>query len=240
MFARLDPKAFQKAILGWITVVAKATGDQVIPIDGKTARRSFDKTAALGPLHFVSAWSATNRMTLGQIKVDSHSNEIPAISSLLDLLELKGCIVTIDAMGCQRDIAAKIVEKGGHYLLALKGNQKTINDDVNQAFQGADGEQLSKRLGSPVVTVDADHGRLETRWYWTSTDLSILSSETDWPGLKAIGIAERQREQKDQITVERQYFLLSFDSETKRFAHACRDHWGDRKYTPLVFGHDLQ
>ena len=226
VFARLDPKAFQKAILGWITVVAKATGDQVIPIDGKTARRSFDKTAALGPLHFVSAWSATNRMTLGQIKVDSHSNEIPAISSLLDLLELKGCIVTIDAMGCQRDIAAKIVEKGGHYLLALKGNQKTINDDVNQAFQGADGEQLSKRLGSPVVTVDADHGRLETRWYWTSTDLSILSSETDWPGLKAIGIAERQREQKDQITVERQYFLLSFDSETKRFAHACRDHWG--------------
>ena len=226
VFARLDPKAFQKAILGGITVVAKATGDQVIPIDGKTARRSFDKTAALGPLHFVSAWSATNRMTLGQIKVDSHSNEIPAISSLLDLLELKGCIVTIDAMGCQRDIAAKIVEKGGHYLLALKGNQKTINDDVNQAFQGADGEQLSKRLGSPVVTVDADHGRLETRWYWTSTDLSILSSETDWPGLKAIGIAERQREQKDQITVERQYFLLSFDSETKRFAHACRDHWG--------------
>jgi len=225
VFARLNPKTFQKAVISWIAGIAEVSGSQIIPIDGKTARRSFDKSVSLGPLHFVSAWSATNRLTLGQIKVDSHSNEIPAISSLLELLDVRGAIVTIDAMGCQREIAAKIVGQGGDYMLALKGNQKTISDDAKLAYQGADHLQLTKRLGDPIITVDGDHGRIETRRYWIANDLSILSNASAWPGLKSIGIVERQRESKSNVTIERQYFLLSFDSDTKRFAHACRGHW---------------
>ena len=225
VFARLNPKAFQKAALGWVAGIAKITGGEVIPIDGKTARRSFDRSNSLGALHFVSAWSAVNQLTLGQIKVNSHSNEIPAISSLLDLLEIHGCIVTIDAMGCQRDIATKIIEHGGDYLLALKGNQKTICDEVNQQFQGADADQLTKRLGDPVVTVDGDHGRIETRTYWTSCDLSVISNAADWSGLKAIGIVERKREKNADVSTERQYYLLSF-CKTERFAKASRSHWG--------------
>ena len=224
VFARMDPKVFQQSLISWIKSVVTLTDGGVIPIDGKTVRRSFDKAKDLGPLHLVSAWSIENQLLLGQLKVESHSNEIPAIKSLLELLDVKGCIVTIDAIGCQKEIAKKISEKKGDYVLSLKANQNTAYSEAELVFGGVERELLTNRLGTPFMTTDGDHGRIEERRYWISEDLSVLSGAHEWANLKALGIAEKTREIRGKTTIQRQFSLLSFTS-VERFANAQRSHW---------------
>ena len=225
VFARLEPKAFQRCFVEWISTVHATTAGQVVPIDGKTLRRSFDKAKALGALHLVSAWSLQNKLVLGQVKVDAKSNEIPAISELLDLLSLRGCIVTIDAIGCQRDIADKIIANQGDYVLALKGNQKGLHDKVQRDMDGADHARLTARFGAPLTMTEKEHGRLEERRYWLTSDLSWLSGASEWPGMRGLGIAERSTESNGSRVVERRYFLVSFGGNLPLFASAARGHW---------------
>lgn len=203
VFARLDTKAFQRCFLGWIRAVGEVTGGDLVAIDGKTLRRSFDKAKGVAPLHIVSAWSKENRMTLGQVRVNDGSNEIPAINTLLSLLDLKGCIVTIDAIGCQRETADKITGQGADYVLALKKNQPGLYDDVALAFDGADVVSLTARLGAPVMTTDGDHGRIEERRYWLTNDIDWLAGKVRWSGLRGLGIAERASEAGGKRSIER-------------------------------------
>ena len=194
----------------------------VVAIDGKTLRRSFDRAAGKSPLHMVHAWAADQRLLLGQLAVEDKSNEITAVPKLLEMLSLKGCIVTADALNCQRAIAAKVTERGGHYVLALKGNQGTLHDDV-RTFLDDPARPLS---AASHTTVDGEHGRIETRTSHVSADIDWLREEHAWPGLAAIGKMVRTREIATKIRTETSYYLLSTQLSAERFAQVARAHWG--------------
>src|SRR5712691_12474281 len=172
VFARLKPEELQRCFLRWIQAVREVTHGEVVAIDGKTLRRSFDRAAGKGAIHMVSAWATANRLVLGQQQVDEQSNEITAIPALLRLLDLEGCIVTLDAMGCQKEIARTIVEQGADYVLALKGNHGTLPEEVKGFFTWAQ-QHLAAVPHQVYRTVDGEHGRLEERRYW-------LVSEIEW------------------------------------------------------------
>jgi len=193
----------------------------VVAVDGKTLRRSFDRVAGKSPLHMVHAWSAEQRLLLGQVAVDGKSNEITAVPKLLELLSLKGCIVTADALNCQRAIAAKVVEQGGDYVLALKGNQGSLHDDVRCFF---DDPARTAEVG--YTTVDGEHGRIETRTSLVSTDIAWLQERHAWPGLGAIGRVLRTRETSAKVSTETAYYLLSSPLSAERFGAVARAHWG--------------
>jgi predicted transposase YbfD/YdcC len=220
LFRLLDPAqfgaAFQRFMARFATEVAG-----VVAIDGKTLRRSFDRASGRSALHMVSAWGCEQRMVLAQIATDAKSNEITAVPKLLEMLCLKGTIVTVDALNCQRAIAAAITEKGGDYVLALKGNQGTLHDDV-RLF-------LDHPATPPTATarsVDADHGRIETRVATLSTEIDWLQNTRAWPGLTAIGKMVRTRETAAGTTTETSYYLLSTALSATRFAEVTRCHWG--------------
>ena len=183
IFATLDAEQFQRCFVAWVAALTGAPAD-VIAIDGKTLRRSYQKKGAKAPIHMVSAFAARQRLVLGQVKVAEKSNEIVAIPTLLDMMAIEGAIVTIDAMGCQRDIAQKILDKKADYVLALKGNQGTLREDVElfAAEQKANGFKDTKV--SRHKTVDGDHGRIETRTTTAIHDVAWLQERHDWPGLK--------------------------------------------------------
>ena len=193
IFATLDAKAFQRCFVSWVAALTGAPAD-VIAIDGKTLRRSYQQKGAKAPIHMVSAFAARQRLVLGQVKVADKSNEIVAIPALLDMMTIEGAIVTIDAMGCQRGIAQKIVDNKADYVLALKGNQGTLREDVEvfAAEQKANGFKDTKI--SQDQTVDGDHGRIETRTYTVFHDVAWLQERHDWPGLKGIIMVESKRE----------------------------------------------
>jgi len=193
----------------------------VIAIDGKTLRRSFDRASQKSALHLVSAWTADQRLVLGQLAVDGKSNEITAVPKLLDLLSLKGAIVTADALNCQRAIAAQIVDQGGDYALALKGNQQALYADVSLFFDDKDLDPTSVHTAT-----DADHGRIETRVSAVSTDIAWLQERHQWPGLAAIGKVTRIREAAGKTTTETAYYLLSAPLAANRFHEVVRHHWG--------------
>src|SRR5580700_1390757 len=193
----------------------------VVAIDGKVLRRSHDKASGKSALHMVSAWGCEQRMVLGQIATDAKSNEITAVPKLLAMLALKGTIVTIDALNCQRAIARQIIDQGGNYALALKGNQGTLHDDVSlflddPAYTGT----------ATAQTVDGDHGRIETRTATISSDIDWLQQQHDWPGMVAIGKVRRIREEADKTTQETAYYLLSTALTGERFLEVVRSHWG--------------
>lgn len=226
VFARLDPEAFRECFVAWMDAVAELTQGEVVAIDGKTLRRSYDRAGDKSAIHMVSAWAADNGVVLGQYKTQEKSNEITAIPALLKLLALDGCVVTIDAMGCQKAIAGAIRAQNADYVLALKGNQSTLHDDVKRFF---DTGLETNFHGYPVDThhtVDADHGRIESRRYWTVSAIDWLEGREAWPGLNSIGMVESQREVGDQITTERRYFISSRTSNAAQFGHAVRAHWG--------------
>src|SRR3954451_2106031 len=174
----------------------------VVAIDGKVLRRSFDRTSGKSALHMVSAWGCEQRLVLAQVPTDAKSNEITAVPKLLELLSLKGTIVTVDALNCQRAIAQQIVDQGGDYMLALKGNQATLHDDVARFL-----DDPASKVSTAKPDVDAGHGRIETRTATVSTDIAWLCEAHGWPGLKAIGKVERRREMLAKTTTETAYYL---------------------------------
>jgi len=216
VFQRIKPEELEKSFLSWVGSIAQKTNGEIISIDGKTVRGS--RNAKGKAIHMVSAWASVNQLVLGQVKTDEKSNEITAIPTLLDLLELKGCIVTIDAMGCQKDIAEKIIKSEADYVFGLKGNQETVHEDVKLYFE---------HFGNmpKTVTREKGHGRIETREYFLETDISWLYQKQDWSGLNAIGMVKSRVWQKETVREEIRYFITSL-TDVKIFAKAVRAHWG--------------
>ena len=226
LFARLSGHQFQKCFASWIQAVFTVTSGQVIAIDGKTLRRSYDRGCNKAAIHMVSAWANANRLVLGQVKTEAKSNEITAIPELLKLLEVKGSIVTIDAMGCQKAIAADIIDRGGDYVLALKGNQGRLSEQVKQFFTQAQANQFAGIAYAYHETLDGGHGRVEVRRYWTVTVPPEITEADKWKGLQTIGMVESERHIEGKVTRETRYYISSLDSDAERFGRAVRGHWG--------------
>ena len=225
VFAALDPEAFEAAVRAFVADLAGSSRGKHIAIDGKTLRNSFDRAGAKGPLHMVSAWVHENHVAFGQLTVDAKSNEITAIPELLKLLEVEEATVTIDAIGCQREIAAQIVAQGGDYVLALKANQGTLYEDVQMYMedsiaQGFAGEQ------DFCKTVEKGHGRLETRRVWTTSEVAWLQDRHDWPALGSLTAIERERQINGQCERKRHYFISSHPGHcAQRLGTLIRQHW---------------
>jgi len=221
LFSALDPQAFLDCFIAWTQSVRVAVSEEIVAMDGKALRRACGK--AQTPRCVVSAWAANNGLVLGQLKVADKSNEITAVPQLLRALELTGCIVTLDAMGCQKNIAKEIVEADADYVLALKGNQPVTHQEV-KSFLDEAASRKSLRLACHQ-TVEKDHGRIETRCYWQTDDLDWFMDRDQWEGLRSVGMVEATREVDGQRTVERRYYLSSLPTEVVRFARAVRTHW---------------
>ena len=226
VLARLCPNAFRDCFMSWTATVMETCPGEIIAVDGKTARGSRDKKNHRNPLHMVSAWACEQRLVLGQEAIEDKSNEITAIPKLLKLLEIKGCIVTIDAMGCQRAIAKQIIEQGADYVLGLKGNQGHLHEAVEDFFTLASEQDFKDVSHDYVEEIDKDHGRLEIRRYWVSDQLITLPDTTSWEGLKSIGMVERECTQGESHSVEKRFFINSIEPDAKHFARAVRSHWG--------------
>ncbi len=226
VFRLLDPVQFQACFLSWMQAVAAETQGEGVAIDGKTLRRSFDKGSAKRAIHMVSAWATETGVVLGQRKVDAKSNEITAIPELLELLALKGCIVTIDAMGCQRAIAQQIVERDADYVLALKGNQPTLAQAVEEYLATGPEADTHRTTCAYYEQHEQGHGREESRCYWITEQIADLGAGQDWPGLRSIGMVEATRTLAGKTTVEQRFYLSSLETDAQDFARAVRNHWG--------------
>jgi predicted transposase YbfD/YdcC len=226
LFARLDPDAFGRAFTAWTQTLRLTAAGELLALDGKTLRHSFDTAAGQAPIHLVTAWAASNRLVLGQIQVDDKSNEIPAFPALLSLLDLEGCTVTIDAMGCQREIARQIVEQGGDYVLAVKENQPTLLENIRLFFDDVRANGAGAIRCSQYRKVEKDHGRIEIRHYWQVDEIDWLEGKEKWAGLCSIGMVASQRRIGEKETVEERYFISSLPRRGKRLAKAVRGHWG--------------
>ena len=224
IFAVLDAETFQRCFVSWVAALSGAPAD-VIAIDGKTSRRSYQKKGAKEAIHMVSAFATRQRLVLGQTKVTEKSNEIIAIPKLLSMLEIVVAIVSIDAMGCQREIAKIILVKNADYVLALKGNQGSLREDVElfAAEQKANGFRDAKV--SRHETVDGDHGRIETRAYTVIHDIAWLQERHDWPGLKSVVMVESTREIGDRIERETRFYITSLVLAAHLIGPVIRSHW---------------
>jgi predicted transposase YbfD/YdcC len=230
VFALIDPKQFEASFVQWAQGISK-TVQGVVAIDGKTLRRSHDRSAGKKALHPFLAWAVENRLVLAQLATEEKSNEITAIPLLLKQLVLKGCIVTIDAMGTQTKIAEQIIEQEGEYALALKNNQGNLYEEVKATFALAEKEAFANVQAESDRCVEKGHGRLEVREYWTICDTEILEyldPQKKWEGLQAIGMVRSQRRIDQEVSRETRYYLLSFSS-INQFALAVRSHWEGRK-----------
>jgi predicted transposase YbfD/YdcC len=227
VFSRLDPLAFQQCFGSWIGALSQATDLKLIAIDGKALRDSLDRAHGKAALHLVSAWATENHLTLGQVATDAKSNEITAIPRLLELLDLAGAIVTIDAMGCQKDIAAKIQQQGADYVLAVKENQPRLLEDLQAAVAShCDQPAGAGDEANWFETVDVGHGRKEVRTYTLLTDLSALRDRELWAGLYGICVAVSERTIGSETTTEIRYYLGSLQGSVQQYARAIRGHWG--------------
>jgi len=235
VFAALDPKAFLDCFLRWTQSLRQAVAQEIVALDGKALRRALNADQSVQ--YVVSAWAESNGLVLGQLKVSNKSNEITALPELLRVLELSGCIVTMDAMGCQKKIAKEIIEADADYVLALKGNHETVHEEVKTFLEDAVVQTAQPRpLGakpSPAAatlavleTVEKDHGRLETRRYYQSAELDWFADRAKWAGLQSVGMVEATRETGGKRTVERRYYLSSLPLGVETFARAVRGHWG--------------
>jgi predicted transposase YbfD/YdcC len=225
VLARLDPGAFEKCLLSWIQAVQELTDDRLIAIDGKTLRGSYDRRDGRAAIHMVSAWATENKLSLGQVVVHEKSNEITAIPELLQLLDISGALVTIDAMGCQKEIAERIREGEGDYVLALKQNQPKLYEQVEGAISEAL-EQDAKDVDEHE-TVEKGHGRRETRTYAIFPKPGSVDPEGLWRDLSAVGIAISQRvDSQGGASMEIRYYILSRLLTVQEFAEAVRGHWG--------------
>jgi predicted transposase YbfD/YdcC len=224
IFATLDAEAFRRCFVAW---VAETTGcpPDVVAIDGKTSRRSYQKKDAKEPIHMVSAFAARQRLVLGQIKVDAKSNEITAIPALLEMMEIEGAVITIDAMGCQRAIAELILKKKADYIFSLKGNQGTLCDDVKLFVAEQRTRQFKDTKISRHETVDGDHGRVETRRYTVIHNVKWLKERHGWPGLRSVIVVETTREWRGKVERETRLYVSSLDLVAETVAQMVRDHW---------------
>ena len=229
VFARIDPDEFQRGFLSWVQTIAQLLPGEVIPIDGKTLRRSHNRSTGKHAIHMVSAWASSNRLVLGQVKVDEKSNEITAIPALLQTLALCGCIVTIDAMGCQTEIATAIIVQKADYMLALKGNQGHLLDDVSDLFTTARAANFKDVPHDYAKTTDKAHGRLETRRCWTISDpseLAYIRDLTDWDHLRSVVMLEATRRIGQTTTTELRYYISSLTPSAQQALDIVRTHWG--------------
>jgi len=224
-FALLNPVAFQQCFIDWVRAVHQ-TVEGVVAVDGKTARRSHDHAKGKKAIHVVSAWATANGVALGQTKVDDKSNEITAIPELLRLLDINGCLVTIDAMGCQREIAQSILDAGADYLLAVKDNQQTLCEDVEQEFNEAMADDFAHMECQHYETLEKGHGRIEKRQYWYTNDIEGLGTAQRWPGLAGMAMCRATRTVKGETSVENRYFITSgVHRDVIKIAAAIRAHW---------------
>jgi predicted transposase YbfD/YdcC len=224
VFDRIDPQAFQTCFRQWVQAIQETLSIKHIALDGKSLRGSGSEK--LGPLHLVSAWATAQRLSLGQVAVDQKSNEITAIPTLLDLLELHGALVTIDAMGCQKAIAQKIVDRGGDYILTVKENQEHLLADIRQSFVDACEEDFAGLAHDTFETRERGHGREEYRCYTVLHHTEGLRSAADWKNLTTIGMCYSERTINGVTSEESRYFIGSRKASAKVYGKALRDHWG--------------
>jgi predicted transposase YbfD/YdcC len=226
VFARLNAEEFQRGFREWIAAVEERTQGQVVALDGKQLRRSHDKSLGKKAIYMVSAWASENGLVLGQRKVDDRSNEITAIPQLLDLLEVSGCIVTTDAMGCQTAIAEKAIENNADYVLVVKENQKLLFKTLRGLFN--DAQELHWVDCDYHKTVNKGHGRIEVRECWTTSDpeyLQYIGLLAEWKGLQSIAMIQAERRVGEKTSVKQRYFISSLESNAQRLLHAARTYW---------------
>lgn len=229
VFALLDPDEFRKGFLSWIRAIQKLTRHQVIALDGKKLRRSHDHRLGKKAIAMVSAWATANHLVLGQVKVRAKSNEITAIPELLRLLEVRGCIVTIDAIGCQPKIAATIVKKEADYVLAVKQNQGQLFEDVKDLFAGCQEENFAQVPHDYTKTIEKGHGRIEIRECWTLADpefLEYLRHRDAWPKLHAVAMVRAERRIGTKRSRETRYYITSVENNATLVLESVRAHWG--------------
>ena len=225
VFAMLDPVQFSECFRNWTQSLRKTIGAEIVAIDGKTLRRSHDRAKGKEPIHMVSAWARENGLVLGQLKTEEKSNEITAIPELLRTLKLAGCIVTIDAMGCQTKIAAEISSAKADYVLALKGNQSTLHEEVASFMEDAQANDFEGVTHDFLETTGRAHGRTETRRYWITEEIEWLTHHAQWKDLRSVGMVESIREMQGKLTRERRFFIASIGANAGTFARAVRGHW---------------
>jgi predicted transposase YbfD/YdcC len=221
----LRPAEFERCLLNWITALHELTDGQVVAIDGKALRRSFDAASSKAAIHMVSAWATANHVSLGQVVVDEKSNEITAIPKLLRLLELSGCLVTIDAMGCQTEIAQEIVTAGADHVLAVKANQPTLYEGIDRFFLDHLDDDFARVRVSRHGTHERGHGRQEHRWYYVCEAPDDLPDRDRWPKLAAIGVAFSDTVRGGKSCDDVRYYILSRRLSGRRFGAAVRSHW---------------
>lgn len=233
VFARLDPQATERCFMQWFEHLAQIHKGQLIAIDGKTLRHSYDTASNQAAIHMVSAWCNTNHLVLGQLATEAKSNEISAIPMLLELLDIKNAIVTIDAMGCQKTIAQKIIKQEGDYVLQVKDNHKTLHEDLKLLFDEANSHGFEAMAYAYHETIEKGHGRIETRRLWSTWDIDWLKRYHDWTGLQSVACVESVRELIDPAggplkrSVERRYYISSLNGrDAQAILHAVRSHWG--------------
>jgi predicted transposase YbfD/YdcC len=228
VFMHLDPVEFEACFFEWVQSMSERV-EGVIALDGKTLRRSHDKNNGKRALHVVSAWSVENRLILAQVATDQKSNEITAIPLLLRQLSLSGCIVTIDAMGTQKEITKQRVDDDGDFVLALKNNHKTLRKGVEQAFASALADESQEIHVALYETVEKGHGRIEHRRHWMIDDKDViarLNPKGEWKGFRSIGMVQSERIMREKVTKETRYYIMSFERKVQTFAYVVRSHWG--------------
>ena len=225
-FSLLDPQAFQDTFLQWVQSVNDLFKGQVVAIDGKCLRRSHDHGKGKAAIYMVSAWATANQLVLGQVKTDEKSNEITAIPKLLRALEVKGCIVTIDAAGCQKGIATQIRSQGADYVLALKGNQGNLREYVEDYFTTARANDFHGVPHDYHETIDGGHGRVEIRRHWSIEPFRDFPGKAAWKDLRSIGMVESERHIGSEVTLDCRYYISSLPADAKQFAASVRAHWG--------------
>ena len=226
VFSLLDMKEFQACFINWIQSISGLMKGEIVAIDGKTLRRSHGNSNGKTAIHMVNAWARNNRIALGQIRTKDKSNEITAIPELLKILELKGCIVTIDAMGCQKEIAKKIVEKEADYVLAVKGNQENLHRKIESIFDIAQKTNFKSGKFKCYEKTENSHGRIEIRRYVCAPKIDGVKELDLWEKINMIGMVESERRVGDKISIEKRYYISSLKNNVKSFSKAVRGHWG--------------
>ncbi|RPJ22327.1 MAG: ISAs1 family transposase, partial [Planctomycetaceae bacterium] len=227
IFAALDPRAFEECFMKWIADVAVASAGRLIAIDGKTIRRSLDTANGRAAIHMVNAWCAANHMVLGQLATDAKSNEITAIPELLKLLDINGAVITIDAAGCQKKIAERIVDQGGHYILQLKGNQGSLHDETVALFDQCLTDDCRGIAYSTARTIDKGHGRIEERRIWATSEVNWFAEKGKWKNLRSLIRVQAKRTIGEETSTEYRYYIsdLSADNASGLLAY-IRGPWG--------------
>jgi len=221
LFAQLDPQGFHDFFTRWVRELSESLQGKTVAIDGKTLRGSRDQANGKSAIHLVSAWASDIRLVLGQLKTTDKSNEITAIPELIKILDLRGAIITLDAMGCQKKITQTIIHAAADYVIQVKDNQKGLHEDIALFFQ-----EPANGPFETFDTVDGEHGRIETRRYFTSNEIGWLPGKDEWSGLNTVCMAVREREVNGKTSTETSYFISSLDNQAPTLAKAIREHWG--------------